>query len=121
MRILELFELFAQRQAPLRLGEIVELTGHPQSSVAALLATLTQAGYLTHDRKARHYLPSAKLAPIGTWLQPPDLSNEPALMALIHGLSRATGETIVVGEQAGNYARYLHVIPPRNRPSMFPT
>src|SRR5690606_3160171 len=118
LRVLELFELFAERQTPLRLGEIVQLTGHPQSSVAALLATLAQAGYLTHDRKARHYLPSAKLAQIGMWLQPPDLSDEPALMALIHELSRAIGETIAVGEQAGNYARYLHVIPPRNRPIM---
>ncbi|MCY1292168.1 hypothetical protein D9M70_413830 [compost metagenome] len=56
MRVLQLFELFAARQAPMRLGELV-----------------------------------------------------------------ATGETVVVGERAGSYARYLHVIPPARRPIMFHT
>lgn len=121
MRVLELFELFAVTQAPMRIGELVAFTGWPQSSLAALLATLTRAGYLVHDRKARNYQPSTLLAQLGMWVQPNDLANEPSLMEMIAGLSAATGETVVVGERAGNYARYLHVIPPARRPIMFHT
>ena len=35
-RVFELLELFEDRQVPLTLGEIVEATGYPQSSTAAL-------------------------------------------------------------------------------------
>ncbi len=121
MRVLEVFELFAAVQAPMRLGELVAHTGYPQSSMAALLATLTRAGYLVHDRKARNYQPSTQLTQLGMWVQASNLSHEPSLMDMITRLSAATGETVVVGERAGSYARYLHVIPPAGRPIMFHT
>lgn len=121
VRVLELFELFAVTQAPMQLGELVAHTGWPQSSMAALLATLTRTGYLIHDRRARHYQPSALLAQISIWVRPDDLSNELSLMEMISALARDTGETIAVGERAGSYARYLHVIPPARRPIMYHT
>jgi DNA-binding IclR family transcriptional regulator len=110
LRVLELLELFDRVQRPLVLGELIELTGYPQSSCAALLATLTARGYLLHDRGRRSYVPTPKLSQLGAWVSPQELSNEADLIQLLERAQARTGETVVVAERAGNFARYVHVI-----------
>lgn len=118
LRVLELFELYDRVQRPLRLGELVALTGYPQSSCAALLATLTTHGYLVHDRRRRTYVPTSRLSQLGAWVSPQELSSESDLMQLLERAHARTGETVVVAERAGNFARYVHVLR-ANRPIMF--
>ena len=118
LRVLELFELFDRVQRPLMLGELVSLTGYPQSSCAALLATLTTRGYLLHDRRRRTYAPTVRLSQLGAWVSPQELSSESDLMQLLEQAHARTGETVVVAERAGNFARYVYVLR-ANRPIMF--
>jgi DNA-binding IclR family transcriptional regulator len=110
LRVLELFELFDHLQRPLVFGEIVALTGYPSSSCAALLGTLTDRGYFLHDRRHRSYMPTPKLSQLGAWVSPQALSSEAELIRLLEQAHARTGETVVVAERTGNFARYVHVI-----------
>ncbi|RZL49329.1 MAG: IclR family transcriptional regulator [Variovorax sp.] len=110
LRVLELLELFDRVQRPLVFGEIIALTGYPQSSCAALLATLTARGYFMHDRRRSSYMPTRKLSQLGAWVSPQELSSEADLIQLLEQARARTGETVVVAERTGNFARYVHVI-----------
>ena len=123
MRTLQLFELFELVQCPMSLGEIVAHTEFPQSSVAALLATLIAMGYVSHDRFLHTYSPTSALANLGAWIPPPSsvdpvlrCSGAPVLRQSIHELPEKTGELVIVGEIWRGAARYTEVVPPKRRP-----
>ncbi|MEF7613526.1 helix-turn-helix domain-containing protein [Aquincola sp. MAHUQ-54] len=119
-RVLTLLELFESRQVPLTLREIVELTGFPQSSTAALLATLIRKGYVAHDRRSHEYVPTARVAQLGSWIADDGLAAEPALQRAIEQLHRVTGETAVAAVRRGTYAQYV-IVAQRARPKVVPT
>jgi len=105
-RVLELLELFDQLQTPLTLREIVERTGYPQSSTAALLATLIQRGYVMHDRSSAEYAPTALVAHLGRWVGGDGISTHPLIRRTVAWLHRQTGETAIAAVQLGTYVRY---------------
>jgi DNA-binding IclR family transcriptional regulator len=108
-RVLEIFEFFDERKGPLSLKEITLRLGYPQSSTTVLLKSLIVLGYLNYDRKSRTYLPSLKLASIGTWIADHVVPKGPVL-ELMQELRQKTGETVGLAVQNDIYVQYLRVI-----------
>lgn len=119
-RVLELLELFETRQVPLTLREIVEACGFPQSSTAALLATMVRKGYIAHDRRSHEYVPTSRVAYLGRWIADEGLASEAALVRAIDHLHKVTGETAVAAIRRGTYAQYV-IVAQRARPKVVPT
>lgn len=114
-RVLRLLEQFDRMQRPQTLGELVRATGWPQSSLAAMLATLIETGYIFHDYRHRTYVPTSKVTHLGEWIPDTEITSEPAVIELLQQLHNACGETVVVAEQTGLFARYVKVLPARGR------
>jgi DNA-binding IclR family transcriptional regulator len=108
-RVLEIFEFFNERRGPLSLKEITQRLGYPQSSTTVLLKSLIVLGYLNYDRKSRTYLPSLKLATLGSWIAEHVVPRGP-ILDLMQELSQKTGETIGLAVQNDLYIQYLRVI-----------
>jgi IclR family transcriptional regulator, KDG regulon repressor len=115
-RVIELLEIFDSAQEPITFGRLVAATGWPTSSLAALLTTLGELGYIHHDPQARSYVPTAKVAHLGEWIQDTAAAVEPALLTLLNRLNESCGETVVLAEQRGLYVRFVNVLLNRQRP-----
>jgi DNA-binding IclR family transcriptional regulator len=105
LRVLELFDEL-QREA--RVSEIADRLAFPQSSTSLLLKCLEQLGYLTYDPETRAYLPSPRVALLGTWLDSGPVRNG-ALHRMLEELSRKTGDTVILAARNGIYSQYIHV------------
>ena len=73
-----------------------------------LVKTLVEMGYLVFDPVTRTYLPSMRVALLGTWIR----RRFPAagkLPKLIQELSQETGESVVLAMRAGINAQYIFV------------
>ena len=64
-RTTALFELFANKEVPLMLGEITESLRIPQSSASALVKSLLDTGYLRKNERQKGYQLSARLSFLG--------------------------------------------------------
>src|SRR3954467_12300537 len=67
-RVLQVLEFFDEVQREARVQEIAERLSFPQSSTSVLLKCLVQLGYLDYDANSRSFLPSPRVALLGTWL-----------------------------------------------------
>ena len=108
-RVFDLLELFERVRRPLRVGEIAERLGVPQSSVSMLLRTMVARGYMEFDAQMRSYCPSVRVAFMCGWT-----TRKQGAGASVHDamrrLSSETGETVLLGRQSGNMLQYLSVI-----------
>ena len=107
-RIFEVLEYFDEQRRPLGLVELVERFGYPQSSMAALLKSLVVLGYLHHDRGARNYVPTSKLAVLGKWADAL-LLDSPEVVAAVSELGQQVSETVVLGIRNDLMAQYVYV------------
>lgn len=107
-RIFEVLEFFDQEQRPLGLVELVGRFQYPQSSMAALLKSLVVLGYLHHDRAARSYVPTSKLAGLGKWADAL-LLDSPNVVAAATELGERVAETVVLGVRNDLMAQYVYV------------
>ncbi len=105
-RVLLLLEYFATKQSPATVMELSRDLGFPQPSVTFLVKTLVEMGYLIFDPVTRTYLPSMRVALLGTWIRRrfPEAGKLPKL---IQKLSEETGESVVLAMRAGIYAQYI--------------
>src|SRR5262245_41226135 len=108
-RVIEIFEFFAERQAPARLTEIAHALGYPASSTFVLLKSLRSLGYLDYDRNDRTFLPTLRSALLGIWVNDRLLSNG-TISRLMFDLRGKIGETVVLGAQSGLAVQYIHVV-----------
>jgi DNA-binding IclR family transcriptional regulator len=108
-RVVEIFEFFAERQAPATFTEVAKALKMPASSTSALLGTLRQLGYLDYDRHARTYVPTIRAALLGIWVNDLLLSDG-TVLRLMYELREQTSETVVLGTQSGMYVQYIHVM-----------
>src|SRR5690606_31922545 len=106
-RALQLLELFDRVQMPLTLKEVVQLTGIPQSSAAALLSTLANLSYIAHDRRAHEYAPTTQVAHLGRWIGDDGVATDPFVAQAVARLNQSTGETAIAAVRRGTYARYV--------------
>jgi IclR family KDG regulon transcriptional repressor len=68
-RVFEVLELFDAERTALTATAIARTLKYPASSTVALLKSMVRLGYLTYDYSERTYLPTIRLALIGTWLE----------------------------------------------------
>lgn len=108
-RVMQILELLDDIRRPAAVMEIAAALGYPQSSTSALLRSLVALGYLVSDPVKRTYLPSMRVALLGSWISPHFVA-EGAILRMMRDLSEKTGFTIVLATRNGLYAQYVHVI-----------
>jgi DNA-binding IclR family transcriptional regulator len=108
-RALEVLEYFRGGRAEATVMDIARSMGYPQSSTSELLGCLVALGYLTRDRSARTYRPTARVAVLGAWVQP-NLFREGRLLPAMDELAREAGATIVLGNRVGLEIQYIHAV-----------
>jgi DNA-binding IclR family transcriptional regulator len=106
MRVCEVFELFAQRQAPLPLKEVTRSLGYPASSASALLKSLVEMGYLEYDLRQRTYFPTIRMSSMVSWVERARFGTGGILLAM-QRVHAATQETVNLGTQSDLYAQYI--------------
>lgn len=108
-RVLEIFEYFAERQGAATVMDVARVLGYPQSSTSSLMSSLLNLGYLSYDRHTRQYMPTLRIALMGSWIQE-TMFSEGNLMRIMQDLHAQTGETIILGMQNDIHAQYIHSI-----------
>lgn len=109
-RVLEVLEYFTRERAEATVMDIARAMGYPQSSTSELLSCLVALGYLHRDRRARTYRPAARVALIGSWVQP-DLFRRGTLPAMMDALAAEAGMTVVLATKIGLEVQYIHTVP----------
>lgn len=109
MRVFELLELFDAERRPLRIAEIVDKLGMPQSSASMLVKTLVTRGYLEFDPGTREYCPSMRVAFLGDWaMRAPE--HQEMLQDALRRLNNETGATVILARQVGLFVQYVSVL-----------
>ena len=110
-RTLEVLELFEEQRRPLRLKEIYQLLGYPQSSATNLLKSMVMMGYLNYSRKTWTYLPTARAAALGNWLLS-FMYGQRDYESLLARIQRETDETVVLAAQNDLFIQYVRILTP---------
>jgi DNA-binding IclR family transcriptional regulator len=108
-RVLAILEYFDEIQRPANVVEIAETLKLPQSSASALLRSLTVIGYLHFNRTARTYLPSCRVALLGSWVNS-SLFTEGSVQRCMEELQSKTGDAVVLAVRNGVWSQYIHVL-----------
>ena len=98
-RVIDILELFESECRPLRVADIVERLGLPQSSVSMLLRTLVSRGYMEFDAATRQYCPSVRVAFLGDWTL--RSVGQRKVQDTMRWLADETGETVLLGRRSG--------------------
>jgi len=112
-RSLEVLELFAVEQRPLTVGEIAERLRYPQSSTSVLLHSLSDLGYLQHDRRARTFMPTPRVSFLGMWVHQNVLA-QGSLLDFMENLASRSGHVAMLGMQNGTHVQYIHIVSARS-------
>lgn len=104
-----MLEHFDRIRAPVSLREICEQFRYPPSSGSGLLKSLVQLGYLEYDKRSRTYLPTMRIALLGSWVAT-DLFGGLNILRLMEDLRDATRETVVLATRSDLQAQYVHVV-----------
>ncbi len=112
-RVLEVLSVFDDFRREMRVGEISDILGFPQSSTSVLLRSLVKLGYLDFDSGARTFSVTARVALLGSWVADGAIVNGTVVQAM-EDLSRETGHTITLAARNGIFAQYIHVIQATN-------
>lgn len=106
-----LMELFARRQRPLAVAEIVTALNWPRSSVFNVVQTLVEEGYLYQPTARGGYSPTTRWMDLARSL----VDSQP-LPAAIHErlvtLMENTGETVFLAAAEGSSVIFLDVVEP---------
>jgi IclR family transcriptional regulator, KDG regulon repressor len=98
-RVFEVLEYFDRIRAPVTLSEICDAFGYPPSSGSGLLKSLVQLGYLEYDKRSRTYLPTMRIAQLGSWVAT-DLFGGLNILHLM----------VVLAARSDLQAQYVHVV-----------
>lgn len=108
-RVFEILEYFARTRRAARLSEIATNLGYPISSVNALLKCMVQEGYMNYDELNRCYLPSARIAHLGSWLNI-DSYEQTFVLEEMYRLREVAQESVVLATPNGIYLEYVDTI-----------
>jgi DNA-binding IclR family transcriptional regulator len=111
-RVMQIFDFFDDIKRPVKVIEVAQRLDLPQSSTSMLLKCLTELGYVEHDLSTRTFLPSPRIALLGTWLDKGPI-RDGSLVRLMEELSEKTGETVILAVRSGMFAHYIRVIQSR--------
>lgn len=108
-RVFEVFEFFAERRGSATVADVVQALGYPQSSTSVLLKALAKLRYLEYDRYSRRYLPTMRIALLGSWIHD-QVFSETSLARLVDELHAASGATVILGMQNDIHVQYIHLV-----------
>lgn len=111
-RAFEILEYFQIMQRPLSLQAISEALQYPASSASVLLKSMVTLGYLDYNKNQRSYLPTMKIADLGSWVQSA-IFGDGRVAESMDRLSVQFGETVTLAVQSDLYAQYLYLIQSR--------
>lgn len=112
-RVLRVLDHFDEIQTGSTVNEIAAALQMPASSASNLLTQMHVAGYLDHWKNGRGYIPSVRVSTLGIWVAPTLGSGGP-IVNLMHQLSEATSELIVLAIRRGDTIRYIHTVPAKS-------
>lgn len=108
-RVISILELFEAERKALRISDIVDALGYPQSSVSTLMKTLVGSGYISFDATERSYAPSPQLAFLGHWALGHRESVE-VIQGIMRRLSDTTCMSAMLGARNGIKLQYIHFV-----------
>ncbi len=109
-RVFEIFEYLAGKQGSASVSEIVQALDYPQSSTSMLLKALARLRYLEYDRYSRRYIPTMRIALLGSWIHD-QLFSETSLARLVEELHESSkAAVIIVAMQNDIHAQYIHLL-----------
>lgn len=108
-RIFEVLEYFESVQRPISLKEIANRYEYPTSSAAALLKSMVSLGYLFYDSYNRTYMPTMRIAQMGSWLNS-GLFGESAILAMVDFVHQELDELVNISTQSDLNAQYIHCL-----------
>lgn len=108
-RALEVLEFFSDERPTATVMDIARSMNYPQSSTSELLGCLVALGYLDRDRDARTYRPTARVAVIGSSVQP-DLFRKGRLLSILDHLAEEAGVTVTLSHKVGMQMQYIHLV-----------
>jgi IclR family KDG regulon transcriptional repressor len=108
-RVLEILEYFDREHRTATVMDLSRSLAYPQSSTSELLRCLTRLGYLHYNRFRRTYSPTARVALLGSWVEPTLFRGGTVLTALDR-VADAVGETVVLSTAANYLVHHLHVV-----------
>jgi DNA-binding IclR family transcriptional regulator len=111
-RVLEILEFFDDVRREASVGEIASRLNYPQSSTSVLLKSPVDLGYLGYDAASRSFLPTVRIALLGTWLDGGPM-RDGRLIRLLEELAFLTGDTVILAARNGIFSQFVHVIQAR--------
>lgn len=108
-RALEILEYFDRGHRTATVMEMSRALGYPQSSTSELLRYLTRLGYLYYNRYRRTYTPTARVALLGSWVEPSLFRGGAVIRALDH-VAECVGETVTLSTAVNYVVQHLHVV-----------
>jgi DNA-binding IclR family transcriptional regulator len=108
-RVLEILEYFDSEHRTATVMDLSRSLAYPQSSTSELLRCLTRLGYLHYDRYRRTYSPTARVALLGSWVEPALFRGGTVLSALDR-IAEIAGETVVLSTASNYVVQHLHVV-----------
>jgi DNA-binding IclR family transcriptional regulator len=108
-RALEVLEYFSDARPTATVMDIARSMGYPQSSTSELLNCLVALGYLDRDRDARTYRPTARVAVIGSSVQP-ELFRKGRLLAILDHLAEEAGVSVTLAHRVGMAMQHIHIV-----------
>lgn len=108
-RVFQILEYFAHTREPARLSEIATTLGYPVSSVSALLKCMVDQGYMEFDVQKHCYIPSARLAHLGAWLNY-DAYEQALVLDEMYHLREVAKESVVLATPNDIYLEYIDML-----------
>ncbi|SMH27649.1 transcriptional regulator, IclR family [Mesorhizobium australicum] len=108
-RVFEVLEYFESVQRPISLKEIATRYDYPTSSAAALLKSMVTLGYLFYDSYNRTYMPTMRIAQMGSWLNS-GLFGETEILAMVDFVHGELDELVNISTQSDLNAQYIHCL-----------
>jgi len=105
-KALEVLDLVAQAERPVRFSELLALSPHPKATLYRLVQTLTNLGMLRYDVDRQTYAPGLRLVSLAhaAWRQS---SLAPIARPHIDRLSEALGETVHLAQLDAGQVLYV--------------
>ena len=105
-KALEVLDLVAQLERPVRFSELLALSPHPKATLYPLVQTLTALGRLRYDSDRQTFSPGLRLVRLAhaAWRQS---SLAPIARPFIDDLSAQVGETVHLAQMDGGQVLYV--------------
>ncbi|MBN9888914.1 IclR family transcriptional regulator [Salipiger abyssi] len=108
-RVFQILEYFAHKREPARLSDVANSLAHPVSSVSALLKCMVDLGYMNFDDRTRRYMPAARIAHLGSWLNF-DAYEQTSVLEAMYRLREAANESVVLATPTDIYLEYIDTL-----------